>query len=57
MASTSGAQRSRYPAILPDVLRAAMLEVLADPKARALADLKIRMLEVINGTGSACGLG
>ena len=29
-----------------------MLEVLADPKVRALADLKIRMLEVIDGTGA-----
>lgn len=37
---------AREPA---DVLRAAMLEVLADPKIRALADLKIRMLEVVEG--------
>jgi hypothetical protein len=32
-----------------DALRAAMLAVLADPKVRAPADLKLRMLEVIEG--------
>jgi hypothetical protein len=33
-----------------EVLRAAMLDVLADGKIRALADLKLRMLEVIGGS-------
>ena len=32
-----------------DALREAMLAVLADDKIRALADLKLRMLEVIDG--------
>ena len=32
-----------------DVLRVAILAVLADPKVRALADLKIRVLEVVDG--------
>jgi hypothetical protein len=38
------------PADPAAVLRSKMLKVLADPKVRALADLKIRMLEVIDGT-------
>lgn len=37
------------PADPAAVLRSAMLEVLADDKIRALADLKLRMLEVIEG--------
>lgn len=37
------------PADPAAALRAAMLEVLADDKIRALADLKIRMLEAIEG--------
>ena len=37
----------RPPADPAAALRAAMLAVLADPKIRALADLKLRMLEVI----------
>lgn len=45
-----GTAAKPVPRDASDVLRAAMLEVLADPKVRALADLKIRMLEVIDGT-------
>lgn len=37
------------------VLRAAMREVLADPKVRALADLKLRMAEVIEGEPAPAG--
>ncbi len=48
-----GSYRRNTPATVPAdpaaVLRAAMMEVLADPKIRALADLKIKMLEVIAG--------
>jgi hypothetical protein len=41
--------RRDAPADPAAVLRAAMLEVLADDKIRALADLKLRMLEIIDG--------
>lgn len=49
---TSSNGSSGSPGKPPDetaVLRAAMREVLSDPKLRALADIKIRMLEVIEG--------
>jgi hypothetical protein len=45
-------QRSDRPASPADpaaVLRAAMRDVLADDKIRALSDIKLRMLEVIEG--------
>ena len=42
--------RTRLPPAGPAAaLRAAMQQVLADPKIRALADLKLRMQEVIDG--------
>jgi hypothetical protein len=42
-------QASEHPADPAAVLRSAMRDVLGDDKIRALADLKLRMLEVIEG--------